>query len=96
MTNYEEARVKLTNTQLNHKLHPNWVMWEQGGMSHFSGLYRRDIDQIGILIGNCHFRWGDFFSGETPCIKHSELESQTKKRTIPIVISTISHFWPLP
>ena len=29
---------------------------------------------------------------ETPCIKNSEYESKKKKKMVPIVISTISHF----
>ena len=28
-----------------------------GGAIYPEGLYRRDIDQIGILVENWHFRW---------------------------------------
>ena len=56
-----------------------------GGLSYFSErLYRRHLGQIGILGGNCHFRWGWFFFRwdlKTPCIKNSEYKSQVKKNS---------------
>ena len=58
-------------------------MWGRGSwLSHFSeGLYKRDLDQIGILGGNWHFRWELFFFRwdlKTPYIKNSEDKSQAK------------------
>ena len=44
---------------------------------------------IGTLGGDdVFFKW----DLKTPCVKNSEYKSQAKE-TIPIVISTISHFW---
>ena len=52
----------------------------------------KDLRQIGILGGT--LGGGIFFRRDvkTLCIKNSEYKSETKKM-IPIVISTISHFW---
>ena len=61
-----------------------------GGWVIFQKVY---IEQIEIMGGNWHFRWGDFFRWDlkTPSIKNREYESKNKKM-IPIVISTISQF----
>ena len=74
-------------------------------LSHFSEhLYRRDLGQIGILGENQHFGWGLFFlvGLENSLYKKivnanlrqkKKKKKKKKKRKIPIVISTISHFW---
>ena len=49
--------------------------WWGGGLSHFSkGFYRNDFSQIGILAGDWHFKWSDFFQWDlkTPCMKDNE------------------------
>ena len=52
-----------------------------GGLSHFSGLHRRDTGQIGIFGEDWLFRWGDFFKAGLDNYMHenSECKSQTKK-----------------
>ena len=50
----------------------------------------RDVDQVlAPQVGMIFSRW----DLKAPCIKNSEYEFQTNKQKIPIVISTISHFW---
>ena len=41
------------------------------------------------LVGVIFLRW----DLKTSCIKNSEYKPQAKTKMIPIVISTISHFW---
>ena len=59
--NYQNVKLSNVNQNLHslplppyHALDDGW--WGGGGeLKHFSeGLYRRNLDQIGILGGNCH------------------------------------------
>ena len=71
--------------------------WERGAEPFFRTFIQEGLRsnqdfgwELALQVGVIFFRW----DLKTPCIKNSEYISYAKmKKMIPIVISTISHFW---
>ena len=73
---------------------PPWVMGE-GPEPFFRTFIQEGLRsnwgfgwELGLQVGVIFFSW----DLKTPCVKNSEYKSQARK-IIPIVISSISHFW---